>query len=88
MMAKLGMKYMLVEAEAFGSMITTKNGSIWRPEIKMVEFRGFDRRREHFGVFFDVGDQEIEKFDFTDANDMLSFHGKRWILLTPAFFRT
>ena len=87
MMAKPGMKYMLIEAETFGSMITAENGRLWRPEIKMVEFKAFERRRDNQGVFFDVGTQEIEKFTFTDANDMLTFRGKRWILLTPAFFK-
>ena len=86
-MAKAGMKYILIEAEVFGSLITAPNGSVWRPEIRMIEFKNFDRSKNDPGVIFDVGEHDIEKFGFTDANDMLTFHGKRWILLTPAFFK-
>ena len=88
MIAKAGMKYMLISAETFGSTITAGNGTIWRPELKMVEFIRIDRSRKSPGVIFDVGEHEIEKFHFTDANDMLIFRGKRWILLTPAFFKS
>ena len=88
MRAKPGMKYMLIEAEHFGSMITAENGRLWRPEIKLIEFKNFDRLRANPGVIFDVGIHDIEKFGYTDANDMLMFRGKRWILLTPAFFRS
>ena len=88
MKAKVGMKYMLIDAERFGSIITADNGQVWRPEIQIVEFVRIDRSTKELGVLFDTGGHETYKFEFTDANDMLSFNGRRWILLTPAFFKT
>ena len=87
MKANVGMKYILIEAEGFGSLITADNGRLWRPELKTVEFIAIDRSIDEPGVFFDVGGEILEKFEFTDANDILSLYGKRYIVLTPAFFK-
>ena len=61
MRARVGMKYMLISAETFGSTIATVNGNIWRPEIRIVEFKYYDQSQSEPWGFLrhGKGDREV-----------------------------
>ena len=81
-------RYLLIKLEAFSNAITAKEGSIHQPETKTAVLKYVERRFSHEpGLYFDIGEPMLTKFDTTSAVDIIQdSKGQNWVAVRSERF--
>ena len=81
-------RFLLIKLEAFSGAITAKEGTIRQPETKTVILKYVERRYSHSpGLYFDIGEPMLTKFDTTSASDIIQdSKGQKWVAVRSERF--